>query len=385
MRHLPPKKICVLLDRYLRIWLVMQLSSLSMVAFPLRGSEPLNTLDTQLPFLRMWRWWNADEYKPMGYSSPHKQSLAPFNPFPMQEQKSDLRVQKLEFSPLFSISVFLKVVTWNMAYVLQIYMNGINGQTSTPKEPPRSNHEVSFSQGDVRASTVADKLRMVLAESPFESIADDGHILETLNGGRTDIFNEDGECSLAADDNLAEETSSNMDTPDTHMWFEVRVTDTGIGLTQEQQSRLFQSFSQADSSTTRKFGGTGLGLAISKGLVEVMGGTIWVESEIGKGSTFAFCVPLRLAVNSAKYLPEPEPPSPQHANHFKSRGRSLQVLVAEDNKVNQLLIRKMLKHYGHEVIPTIFPVSLLTVTRQKQVEWKRSLLSEGDTEFVPSV
>ncbi|MDR1946377.1 MAG: response regulator [Desulfovibrio sp.] len=73
---------------------------------------------------------------------------------------------------------------------------------------------------------------------------------------------------------------------------QIEVADTGIGISGEQQARLFSSFTQADNSTARKFGGTGLGLAISKAIIEIMGGRIWVESEIDQGSTFAFVVPV---------------------------------------------------------------------------------------------
>jgi signal transduction histidine kinase/DNA-binding response OmpR family regulator len=85
----------------------------------------------------------------------------------------------------------------------------------------------------------------------------------------------------------------------------ISVTDSGIGISAEQQARLFSSFEQAETGTSRKFGGTGLGLAISKRIVEMMGGTIWIESELGKGSAFIFTVQLELGPDQEDGLLNP--------------------------------------------------------------------------------
>jgi signal transduction histidine kinase/CheY-like chemotaxis protein len=114
------------------------------------------------------------------------------------------------------------------------------------------------------------------------------------------------------------------------------VTDTGIGIAPEAREQLFKSFSQADSSTTRKYGGTGLGLAISKRLVEMMGGTIGVESTRGKGSTFWFTV--RLAKR-------PVPPTAVHLAEL----RRLRVLGVDDNATNRALLAAQLSAWGMHV------------------------------------
>ena len=122
----------------------------------------------------------------------------------------------------------------------------------------------------------------------------------------------------------------------------VVVSDTGPGIAPEVLPSLFSRFTQADSSITRKFGGTGLGLAISKQLVELMGGSISVETVLGQGSAFRVDLPCRITVAPpVQAVPEPI--------RHKPNGRKLRILVAEDNLVNQAVVTAMLAPYGHQI------------------------------------
>ncbi len=128
--------------------------------------------------------------------------------------------------------------------------------------------------------------------------------------------------------------------PEGRVGLRFEVADTGIGLTEEARAKLFGSFSQADSSISRRFGGTGLGLAISKRLVELMGGAIGVDSEVGKGSTFW----VEIAFASGE-----KPKEEAHSADVAARLRPLTILLAEDNKVNQKVAIGLLAPAGHKI------------------------------------
>jgi len=128
--------------------------------------------------------------------------------------------------------------------------------------------------------------------------------------------------------------------------FEVR--DTGIGLTPEQQARLFQAFSQADASTTRRFGGTGLGLSIVKRLVELMQGTVGVSSQTGQGSVFWFNISLPRGAVTQAISPPASDSVTESLGALQSlvAGSGARILVADDNIVNQRVAAGMLKQLG---------------------------------------
>ena len=119
------------------------------------------------------------------------------------------------------------------------------------------------------------------------------------------------------------------------------VRDSGIGMSQEQQERIFEAFVQADASTTRRYGGSGLGLAISVNLVKLMGGRIWVDSAAGEGSTFHFTVHLAAALQA----PPLAVPAQVEKDHFASR----HILLAEDNALNQKVAVGLLREAGHKI------------------------------------
>ena len=139
-------------------------------------------------------------------------------------------------------------------------------------------------------------------------------------------FTKEGEVTLRAE--LVE------DTPDTAtVCFEV--SDTGIGMTEEQRSRLFTPFTQADASTTRRYGGTGLGLAISKQLVLMMGGEIGVRSEPGEGSTFWFTTRLEKRQEERRAAPR-----------TRTGMRDLRVLIVDDHETNRRILHKQFSSWG---------------------------------------
>jgi signal transduction histidine kinase/ActR/RegA family two-component response regulator len=179
---------------------------------------------------------------------------------------------------------------------------------------------------------------MIAPDVPAHLTGDPGRLRQILINliGNAIKFTERGTITVAV--------TVDASTADTVV-LRVAITDTGVGLSAAEQARLFESFSQADASTTRRFGGTGLGLAICRQLAELMGGEVGVVSEAGHGSTFWFTA--RLARTS-----EADIAAASHAAGLQDAvepSRPLSILLAEDTPVNQLVAVRMLTKLGHRV------------------------------------
>lgn len=146
-------------------------------------------------------------------------------------------------------------------------------------------------------------------------------------GGNAIKFTDKGEVVIRVETEKEEESS---------VLLHFTVSDTGIGIPPEKADAIFESFTQADGSTTRQYGGTGLGLAISKQFVEMMGGRMWVESEPGKGSTFHFTA--RFGLGSAE--------TREMVRIKESDLSGIRVLIVDDNATNRLVIREMASSFG---------------------------------------
>ena len=214
----------------------------------------------------------------------------------------------------------------------------IEGGKLTLDLAPFSFHSMTRTVQDLFQSQAEQKgLRFVIEEGtrvPDMLKGDSLRLSQVLLNlcGNAIKFTEKGEVALSI--TLEQETAEAVR-------LRFSVADTGVGMTAEQLSRLFQPFAQADVSTTRKYGGTGLGLVISKLLVEIMGGAIEVESTPGKGSTFFFTISLAKA--RSEDLETEAAPEQSQSNQSLA---GLRILLTEDNEINQEIAKALLENLG---------------------------------------
>ena len=170
----------------------------------------------------------------------------------------------------------------------------------------------------------------ILPDVPEELVGDPGRLRQIVINlvGNAIKFTDRGEVVVRV-------TVENQDADSVCLHF--AVSDTGIGIPAEKQSHIFQAFEQADQSTTRLYGGTGLGLAIVSKLVAMMGGEIWVESEVGQGSTFHFTTRMGLPTES-----------PRTPLRLPDQWRGLRVLIVDDNATNRRILEDVLRQLGSE-------------------------------------
>jgi polar amino acid transport system substrate-binding protein len=217
----------------------------------------------------------------------------------------------LDFSKIEAGKMDMEAVDFNLDDVLDNLANLI-----TVKAQEKENLEVLFAAAhDVPRYLVGDPLRL-------------GQVLINLANNAVK-FTDCGEIVVSIE---------KVEHKEDQVVLKYVVSDTGIGMTEEQVSKLFQSFSQADTSTTRKYGGTGLGLAISKKLVNMMDGEIWVESKYGQGTSFIFTAKFDLGKEKAK-----------KRLAISTDLRDLKTLVVDDNVTSREILKDILESFSFDV------------------------------------
>lgn len=224
----------------------------------------------------------------------------------------------LDFSKIEAGKLDIETVPFNLDELMDNLANLVTVKSQ------EKGLELLFNIGrDVPRNLIGDSLRL-------------GQVLINLSNNAVK-FTDKGEIVISA--NIEKQENQQVE-------LKFAVKDSGIGLTEEQQGKLFQAFSQADTSTTRKYGGTGLGLTISKRLVNLMGGDIWVESVYGEGASFIFTVRYGLGEAKPVRVLSPDPDL-----------RGLSVLVVDDNATSREILDEMLQ-------PMSFDVTLATTGQE---------------------
>jgi PAS domain S-box-containing protein len=174
------------------------------------------------------------------------------------------------------------------------------------------------------------------SDVPDALIGDSGRIRQVLVNlvGNSLKFTEQGEVVIEVE-RTRKPSNGAASEKDASITLHFSIKDTGIGIPADKLNLIFDPFTQADGSTTRKYGGTGLGLTISRRLIELMGGHVWVESEVDQGSTFHFTIVLGVQAN----------PSAQSALFAPESLQGLPVLVVDDNATNRRIFKEMLRHW----------------------------------------
>jgi signal transduction histidine kinase len=200
--------------------------------------------------------------------------------------------------------------------------------------------------GEARGIEVTLNIGKGVPDALFADDARLRQVLVNLVGNATKFTSDEGAVIVhvlaePAQENETQERNSDDYLPCENFTLRFAVSDNGIGVASEKLERIFESFSQADASTTRNYGGTGLGLAISKKLVELMGGKMWVTSRVGIGSTFHFAIPVKQEELEQKLTAEPSA-----AKSEENIIQGKRILVVDDVRINQRLIVSLLNKRG---------------------------------------